>query len=202
MHNFFSDITQFPELIPFCKTDITDLPEAYKGKKSIKAILLGADPTNNGIKTKQELIELNVVFGIGSQYEKYFFAPQKVNLKAINLDIENLYIQNVSRCYFEEQTAKNNKWPVLARLWLKYLVEELEAIDSSIPVLTTAERITKVLCEKVPPAKVMYESPDRFLPLQSTILKRDIYPLYRNPNYYLSKNYAYYKDFLKEKLHV
>ncbi len=85
---------------------------------------------------------------------------------------------------------------------MKYLFEELKAIDSSIPVLSTAERITKVLCEKVPPAKVLYEIPDRDLPLHSIILDRDIYPLYRNPNYYLSKNYAYYKDFLKEKLHV
>lgn len=200
MHNFFSDIKQFPELIPLCKTDITDLPKAYNGKKSIKAILLGADPTNNGIKTNQKLKELDIVFGIGSEYEKYFFAPQKVNLKAINLEIENLYIQNVCRCYFKEQTEKNDKWPAFAKLWLKYLFEELKAIDSTIPVLTTAERITKVLCEKLPPAKVLYESPDRYLPLHSTILKRYVYPMYRHPKYLLSENWNEYRKFLCIKL--
>ena len=52
-HPFFEEIINYPDLVTFCNMEITELPQAYIGKGEIKAILLGADPTNNGIKTNK-----------------------------------------------------------------------------------------------------------------------------------------------------
>ena len=199
MHTFFNEIKKNPELSAVCKLDkeFLNLPEPYYGKGKIKAILLGADPTNDGIKKNRGIKILNTVFGIDSEFEKYFFGPQLVNLKAIELNKDNLYIQNVCRNYFTEETSQNKEWKKVARIWLPMLSQELELLDAKLPVLVTAEKIMKVLVNNVPSAKDIYsmkQKPTFF----SEILNRNLIPLYRHPKYYLSKNWSDYKEHLKQ----
>ena len=200
MHPFFTEIEKYPELKKECRTELTKLPEPYIGKDKLSAILLGADPTNNGIPGDIGLKELDYVFGLNNEnYQKWFFRPQMTNLKSIGLQKDNLYIQNICRNYFENQTSKNKNWSKIAKIWVKYLNEELKSLPHEIPVLITALKIMKVLVENIPPAEDIYNNPIKFLPLYSQTLQRNIYPLYRNPKYFLSKKYPDYKIFLTEK---
>ncbi len=198
MHPFFSEIKTYPELVNQIRFDLTELPEPYVGKNKIKAILLGADPTNDGIKTDKGPKQLKIVFGINSEYEKIFFAPQMINLSALEIDKDNLFIQNVCRNYFINQTGNNKKWNAIAELWLKYLKEEIDEYPD-ILVFVTAEKIMKVLTKTIIKARDFYNYPEKYLPLYSELVQRDVYPLYRHPNYYLSNN-STYKNFLRKKL--
>lgn len=198
MHPFFNEIKSYPDLELVCRTDIIYLPAAFKGTAEIKAILLGADPTNDGIQSNKGLKILDTVFGIGSDFEKYFFAPQLINLNVIEVKKENLYIQNVCRNYFKEQTSENKKWEDVANIWLPYLKKELSFLDDNIPVFVTAERIMKLLVTKVPSAKDIYSFNNKFQ-FFSTDLNRKILPLYRHPSYALSNNrWPGYTKYLKQ----
>lgn len=84
-HSFFAEIENFPELKAVCRMDILSLPEPWTPVKEAKAIILGADPTNNGVAGKRGLIGLEYVFGIGHKYENSFWGTQKRNLLAIGL---------------------------------------------------------------------------------------------------------------------
>lgn len=197
MHPFFNEIKKYPTIEKYCRTDLTKLPLPYSGKGKLKAIILGADPTNDGIKTDKCLKQLETVFGIGSEYEKYFFAPQMVNLKAIKLNKDNCYIQNLCRNYFTVQTTENKHWKDIAKIWLPFLADELSALDFDIPVFVTAEKIMKVLCPEVPTATDVYNKCHK-LTFFSKDLNRNVFPLYRQPTYYLSKNWPEYKEYLKQ----
>lgn len=194
MHPFFTEISKYPELAKYCKLDIQNLPEAYIGKNKIKAILLGADPTNNGTKKSPGRKILKTVFGV-NEFEE-FFKPQELNLRSIGLDKDNLFIQNVCRNYFIDETSKNRKWNEIAKLWLEYLINELDIFDPErrIPVLATSEVILKLLSEKVLKASDIYKHCIKF-DFNETLLGRDIYAFYRHPKYLLHKNVEY-KDFL------
>ena len=139
-HPFFEEIKRYSDLKPHINFEIVDLPKPYKGQNRIKAIILGADPTNNGIKTDKGLKQLNTVFGIGSEYEVDFFKPQLINLKALTLDKNDLFIQNFCRNYFTTQTGQNPKWNKIAELWIQYFKNEIERFEN-IPILVTAEKI-------------------------------------------------------------
>lgn len=198
MHLFFTEIKKFPELSKEIRFDLTVLPEPYVGKNKIKAILLGADPTNYGIKTDKGLKQLETVFGIDSEYENFFFGPQMINLNALEIDKDNLFIQNVCRNYFIKQTGNNKKWNTIAELWIKYLKEEIDEYPD-IAILVSAEKIIKVLTKTTVKARDLYDFPEKYLPLYSESLQREVYPLFRNPNYYLS-NSPTYQIFLRKKL--
>ena len=198
MHPFFNEIKMHPDLANEIRFDLTEFPNPFIGKNKIKAILLGADPTNDGIKTDKGLKQLETVFGIGSEYEKYFFAPQMINLNALEIDKDSLFIQNVCRNYFIKQTGNNKEWNTIAELWTKHLKEEINEYPD-IPVLVTAEKIMKVLTKTKIKASGLYKNPEEHLPLWSESLQRNVYPLYRHPGYYLSNN-SNYKNFLKTNL--
>ena len=200
MHPFFSEIKQYPALEKSCRTDLVKLPDSYKGKGTIKAILLGADPTNDGIKTCKGLKQLDTVFGIGSEFENAFFTPQFVNLKAIGLtNKDHLFIQNLCRNYFRDQTSENKNWSQVAKIWFPFLAEELSAINNAIPVLVTAEKIMKVLVPGLPSAEKIYNMKHK-LPFFSPDLNRKVFPLYRQPTYYLSNNWPGYREYLKQAI--
>lgn len=198
-HPFFSEINNYPKLKPACRFDITDLPKSFLGIKKTKAILLGADPTNNGIKNDPGLKKLDYVFGINSVFEQFFFNPQMVNLKAINLSKDDLFIQNVCCNYFVEQTSGNKFWKETAKLWLPYLKEELSKFDKKIPVLVTAEKILGLFYHDVPSATEIY-SLEINPCFYSDYLEREIYPLYRHPKYLLSKNWEQYRTYLIQRI--
>jgi len=141
------------------------------------------------------------VFGINSPYEKYFFGPQLTNLQSIGLEKDQLYIQNVCRNYFHEQTSGNKQWEEVAELWLPYLRAELKTLPREIPVLVTAEKIMKVLVPEPPKADTIYRMACMF-PFYSDIIERQVFALYRHPKYLLRKNWPEYGAFLKKKIGV
>ena len=201
MHPFFKEIQNHPKLVSHCDLSIVDLPAAYRGNGPIKAILLGADPTNNGTKDNKGLKELKTVFGIGEFME--FFRPQESNLRQIGLDKENLYIQNICRNYFKKEISKNKYWGEIAQVWFPYLKEELDKFDAAkkLPVLSTSEVIMKVLVEeKVANPSAIYANNLSYV---SEVLGRQVYALYRHPRYSLSSDTnRLYKEFLNEVLNI
>lgn len=199
MHPFFIEIKKYPDLEQSCRTDLIKLPAPYTGNERIRAILLGADPTNEGLKKGDHLVELDTVFGIGSKFEKAFFTPQFVNMNSIDLKKDELFIQNLCRNYFTDQTSKNHNWAKIAKIWVPFLAEELSAFDSKIPVLVSAEKIMKVLIPDLPKADYIYNLNHK-LPFFSEDLKRNVFPLYRQPTYYLSKNWPEYREYLKQEI--
>lgn len=198
IHPFFEESKKYLNFINEIDFDKTSLPEPYLGKNQIVAILLGADPTNNGIKTAKGLKQLNTVFGIESRYEVDFFKPQLINLRALTLNKDDLFIQNLCRNYFTRQTGQNPKWNKIAELWIKYFKNEIGRFEN-IPILVTAEKILRVLTMKNIKAELLYEEPETHLPLWSDSLQREVYPLYRHPKYFLTQQNKY-RDYLNTKL--
>lgn len=205
MHPFFQEIEKYPDLKKYCRTDITNLPKPYLGKNKLKGIILGVDPTNEGIKNKLGLIELEYVFGLNHDtYEGLFFAPQKENLDELELSKEDFYIQNLCRNYFTESTYKKDFWyDTFNKIWINYLLDELKDFDSKLPILSTSDVVTFALCPfaKDFRTKEIYKGlliPNFFYVVN---LKRIVYPMYRNKDYKL-KYFENYKNFLKEKLNV
>lgn len=190
MHPFIHEIRKYPDLETECDLTIP-FPEPYRGAEKLRAILLGADPTNGGIHKGDKQIAFKAVFGLKDGYAE-FFRHQLTNLKAINLHVEQLYIQNVCRNYFRQQTSRNKKWDQIADIWLPFLKQELDCLDKNLPLLITAERIMKVLVPDVPKAQEFY-SLKAELPLFSKKLERLVFPLYRHPAYYVINHQDYCK---------
>jgi hypothetical protein len=119
--------------------------------KQVKAILLGADPSNNSNKGK--IVQLEYVFGIGEK-DKRYFAGIKKNLTAIGLKREDIYAQNLVQDYQTVETGKNKNWKKAAEPWVEVLKQELYSFDPGRknPVLVTARVILEVLSLKLLPA--------------------------------------------------
>lgn len=197
-HPFFADLQNYPQFQSVCRTDILSFPEAWTPVNQPKAIVLGADPTNDGVAGKRGLIELDYAFGIGHKHENSFWGTQKRNLTAIGLKKEEVYVQNICRNYFKDQTAKNKHWESVADLWIPYLKEELSVIPSQVPVLATAETIMKFLVRNVPEPKIIYQWAKPFN-FYSKRLEREVLPFYRHPQYSLVKNSYAYKQYLVDR---
>lgn len=197
MHAFFEEIKSNSDLIEACKADIESLPKPFTGENTIKAILLGADPTNDGTKKDRGLKELEFVFGINGEFEKDFFALQAKNLSAIGLSKENCFIQNVCRNYFKDQTTENKNWFIAAGLWKKYLLQEISIFDPAIPVLTTSGEVFEVLTGIKGPYTNIYLRKTK-LPFFSEYLQRPILPLFRGRAYMFYKDkWMDYRNYLK-----
>jgi hypothetical protein len=158
-------------------------------KSNIRAIVLGADPTNFSDHGKP--VQIETVFGIGSGDQRYFNGILK-NLEVIDLGLKDIYVQNLVQEPLESETAKNNNWEIHAEHWLPKTKNEFDKIDKSrkIPVLVTAERIMKFLYPGVPDAKEIYKG-DAFIPFQNNLLDRPLYAFYRHYKYKLSVHSNY-----------
>lgn len=195
MHPFFYEVKSYPDIENVCRTDLVILPEKYVGKEKIKAILIGADPTNNGLRSSG-LIELDYVFGINSVYENIFFKIQNTNLEAISLSKENCYIQNLCRNYFTLQTTYNKYWYVTADIWKKYLKEELLALNPSIPILATSNEVFTCLTGEKKPFIRIYKLEKEPI-FYSEYLGRTVLALFRGIAYILYKdNWSEYRKYL------
>lgn len=196
-HPFFIEIENYPELSHCIRFDIQELPDPHK-PASIKAIVLGADPTNDGVPESRGLKNLKKVFGIDENiYESRFFGLQQINLAAINLTKENVYVQNICRNYFTLQTNDNKQWYKVAFFWLKYLKEELKYISSSTPVLATCEEVFTLLTKRRKPFLDIYRMQCK-LPFFSEDLQRNVLPLFRGRAYVLREGkWTDYKNYLR-----
>ncbi len=180
------------------------LPKPYHGKGPIKAIIVGADPTfkkNNG--------QYRVVFGLDKETNEEnekspFFKSVMQNLKCLGYSLDNIYVQNLARNYFKEETSKNKVWTEYALLWRDELKKDLDGkFSPDIPVLVTAEIILKVLVHKNELKKTtagkIYSEQLSFTSDQN-YLKRPLYAFYRHYKYKL-ENQTDYKNYLLMRLH-
>ena len=170
-------------------------------KKSFKAFVLGADPTNFSVHGKPK--QLEYVFGILSDEPRYFSGILK-NLNLIGLHLEHIYVQNLNPEYLDCETAKNKDWEIHATIWLPKLIEEFDQVNPgrSKPVLVTAERIIKFLVNEdyiLPKAKDIYEESNTGLFVvkpKYNKLGRPLYAFYRHSAYEMSINEGY-RELLK-----
>lgn len=185
------DIEEFPIPEPFCFN-----------KRKFKAFVLGADPSN--FSNKGETVKLKTVFGIGSGDARYFKDILQ-NLKAIGLELEDVYIQNLIPVYMKKETQMNKLWNEIAEYFVEHLRKEFYQIDKkgNTPVLVTAEKILKFLLsdKKIyQKAKEYYSYPELLLPIKATQnkLNRLVLPFYRHQAYKLNlPDQQKYRNFLE-----
>ena len=119
-------------------------PEPYRGSGEIKAIILGADPTRI-FKDQPQPQPFNMVFELDNDKSPYFRSIRK-NIDMVDgLSLDNIYVQNLCRNYFAEETSKNKAWIEIAKkYWSGFLAKELDSMfATSVPVLITTEFIYK-----------------------------------------------------------
>ena len=86
----------------FCDSTL-DIPKPYCiNKNKVKAIVLGADPSNE----KCEKFEF--AFGLENKKSPYF-RNQLKNLNSVDIELEDIYVQNLCKNYFyiRESSGKN-----------------------------------------------------------------------------------------------
>jgi hypothetical protein len=157
--------------------------------KQVKAIVLGADPSNFSDKGNRKI--LTKTFGIGDGDSRYFQGILK-NLKEIGLGLEDVYVDNLIQEYLDAETSKNKDWFIIAEKNISNLKKRLDEIDKSriTPVLLTAEKIYRVLMND----GLKREKPADLYSLVSMIpiaanenkVKRPLIPFFRNKDYSLS----------------
>jgi hypothetical protein len=191
------------EILELLKLKYNDLvlsihpfPKPYIGKEKIKAILLGSDPSNKSDDGKTR--ELEYVFGLECSESPYFKTFNN-NLKFLNhISLDNLFIQNVCRNYFDCDTYKNKHWKeISSEFWLPKLKQELDVkFDNNIPILISTEIILILLVDgniskKMLKANDLYTQ-CTFIDAGKNILNRKLIPFYRHPKYQL-KNWNKYR---------
>jgi len=166
----------------FVKTD--SLPNPYIGEQEIKAILLGTEP-GNGYNTRFEY-----AFGLENPKSKYIQTVQANLYNLNNLNLGNLYIQNICKNYFDCDSFKNKFWKEIAKLWVPLIKGELDArFERNIPILLSADKILEVVLtetEKKRSAKFYYENLS-FIDEDKNVFERVLIPFYRHFRYKLSK---------------
>jgi len=165
------------------------LPKAFCfNPKKVKAIVLGADPTN------QHDQHLEYAFGIMSE-EKRFFRDILANLNLIGLHLEDIYVQNLVQDYQNSETALNKDWEKAAEASLENILHELKTLQKEVPVLITAERIMKFLvndASALPKAAEIYSNNHFWVSKpEENKLNRTLIALYRHQDYNLKVNPNY-----------
>lgn len=175
-------------------------PSAYKGRAEIKAIVLGADPTNiiDGVPKPLEM-----VFGLNQDKSPYWRSIGQNIDQLQSITMENIYVQNICRNYFTVETSSNKKWSKIARdYWVGFLKSELDQLfDPAIPVLMTTEFILHALLHDT---KNKIEARDIYgrcfsFSKEGNLLSRELIAFYRNHKYSL-QHWAKYKAFIDERI--
>lgn len=167
----------------------------YFNPSRVKAIVLGADPSNFSDNTKTK--QLSKVFGIGDGDPRYFMGILN-NLREVGLHLEDIYADNLIDDYMSSDTTTNKTWEKTAEQYLQSCMARLDKIDrhKKLPVLVTAERIYRFLITSRPlkPCDI-YSTPENIpiLPGDNKLL-RPLIPFFRNRDYSLtSPNWASYR---------
>ena len=174
---------------PFCSNPL-----------KIRAIVLGADPSNFSNKGERKI--LTHVFGIGGSDKRYFQGILK-NINAVGLSLEDIYVDNLIQDYLPSETSKNKEWGEIAKKNIPFCLARLDLIDKNriIPVFITAQVILKILLKDVSLLKKPkeYYSDISIIPIKSidNKLLRPLIPLYRHRDYNLFKHSEYRNQILK-----
>ncbi len=185
-----------------CRTDIYDFPRPYyKNIKDVKAIILGADPSNPQDKT------FEFVFGLEHGEKSPYFNKILTNISNVELNLNNIYVQNICKNYFTDVTDKNDLFSeITEKYWLPYLKYELDSFFSKeIPVLVTAWKVLEIIAPEAgqykKSRKLIY---DNGIVFNSPVLSRSVFALFRGGvNFYNLSNPAFnaylnkFKDFLE-----
>lgn len=171
--------------------------EYVKKRKDVKAIILGADPSN--FSNSGETVKIKTVFDLGGQDERYFRSIL-TNINEVGLNLKNIYVQNLVRNFMTEETAKNKLWLDFVELWKPLLKQDLDLLNpgKNIPVFATAECILNSLLNpdvKKIPAKEYFEKCIVIKPEQN-FLERTIIPCFRR--HYPYKDYPAYVEHIKK----
>jgi len=163
-------------------------PKPFIGVEKIKAIVLGADPTHivNGKPKK-----LDMVFQLNNVKSPYWRSVQNNINQLEGLTLENLYVQNLCRNYFNKETSQNDDWIEIARNnWVPFLKEELDnKFDRSVPILMTTEFILHSILKdknKSLKAKDIYTNCITISPNEN-LLGRELIAFYRHFYYSFNK---------------
>lgn len=198
--NKYKELVNHPKFSAVCNTKITAFPKPFPlNPANIKAIVLGADPTN------PEKKELSFVFGLEYPGSPYFSSILK-NLDKLDLSLDNIYVQNLCPNYFKDVTDKNDDYVDIAeQFWLRVLKTELDSLFSSdIPVLVTA---WKPLIVVAPNAKKYKNAKNRIyneaIIFEENLLNRPVVALFRGGrregyNGYYDLNIPEYANYLRK----
>lgn len=174
------------------------IPKEYViNRSNVKAIILGADPSN--FSNSGETVKIKTVFDLGGQDERYFRSILS-NINEVGLNLKNIYVQNLVRNFMTEETAKNKLWLYFVELWKPLLKQDLDLLnpDKEIPVFATAECILNSLLNpdvKKIPAKEYFEKCIVIKPEQN-YLERIIIPCFRR--HYPYKDYPSCVEHIKK----
>jgi hypothetical protein len=168
-------------------------PAIVEDPAKIKAIILGCDPSNFSDNGKTR--ELEYVFGIAGYGKKGgYFNKILENLSIIELNLSNIYVQNLCQNYFNAVTKDNANWYQAAMLWVNALKDDLvkQKIHSSIPVLLTAEELLRFLVPKEKQKrelKTYYNNPSIVpISIEDNLLNRPLIPFFRGGHGYYNLN--------------
>lgn len=154
----------------------------YTGKSTMKAFVLGCDPT--AFNKSKKRLKFNTVFDISG--DKRYFAGIFRNLKELKLTMDDIYVQNLIPEYRDVESSKDKNWVRAAQRFINARKTEFDKIDPSckVPVFLTSELIYKALLndnETPRPASDMYNDPEQFIiPASINKLGRPLLPFYRH----------------------
>lgn len=173
--------------------------EYVKKREEVKAIILGADPSN--FSNAGETVKIKTVFDLGGKDDRYFRSIL-TNIKEVGLNLKNIYVQNLVRNFMTEETAKNKLWLDFVEVWKPLLKQDLDLLNprKNIPVFATAECILNALLNpdvKKISAKEYFEKCIVLKPEQN-YLERTIIPCFRR--HYPYQNYPLYIKFINKIL--
>ncbi|MBL7960903.1 hypothetical protein JNL27_11765 [bacterium] len=171
--------------------------------ESVRAIVLGADPSTKDGKTFSYVFDLDP----NNPSDDRYFKGIEDNLKLVGLTMSDIYVQNVCQNYFLKETGEQQKdWEKAAKVWIPYLKKELDAnFDKDVPVIATAEIIMKALLKdgvELASAKSIYSAKYKIpFSKSSNKLGRPLIPIYRHFQYTLKeKKWNDYKNRVTEYL--
>ena len=180
-------------------------PKPWKPKGQLKAIVLGADPSNDKGDRFEHPFGLNdSELGEKKQDARYSFWLRQ-NLKALNISLNNILVQNVVPFYLKADTGKNKNWHQIASLCVSTLTQELDELDPSkrIPVLASCREVFELMAKDetiLEETNTYYHQCKSLSPFETKI-GREVIFFSRSRAYYLdNKGLEKYRDFVKSRL--
>lgn len=162
------------------------IPKPYfEDLDKVKAILLGSNPLAVGESAGGEYV-FDLSHFNKDRGHSPIFGNIYNNLNAIDLDLWDIYAQNLCKNYFINLSVHDDKWIEIAKLWAEVIKQELDTLfDKNIPVLVTAPWILKPLVEDLKEPNFYYEK-KKFISPEENILGRTLIPFFRQAEFSLN----------------
>ncbi len=175
------------------------IPHEHSVKsKKVKAVILGSDPSNFNNNGKTEVV--SHVFDLQNPKSQYFKGISK-NIRLLELDKNNIYVQNLVRNYMTKETIDNKLWFEFSELWKPLLKEDLDKLDPKkvLPVFAADECVLNALLNfpnEQRLAPLNYYTENIIVKPEENFLERNLIPCFRGN--YLYSDYPLYVKFIKQ----